>query len=78
MPTYKIAKALTTLALELLQPPGRLTFKRMKETMRGLADASSDKSFDRYTKVLQEVFDGVSRPALEVDRENRELRLSPR
>ena len=74
-PTYKVPRTLTTLALELFEPPCRLSFDRVKETMRGLADASSEKSFERYMKALHEVFDGVSWPALEVDREAQELRL---
>ena len=75
-PTYRIARTLATLALELLAPPCRVSFARARRLISELADASSEKTFDRYTKALGEVFDGVSRPALEVDHERCELRLA--
>src|SRR5215475_7636231 len=75
-PTYRIARALATLAVELLEPPFRLSFAEVRATISALADASSDKTFSRYTKVLREVFDGVRRPELEIDCEQGELRLT--
>ena len=74
-PTYKIARTLATLAVDLLEPPFRLSFAEARETISALADASSDKTFSRYTKALGEVFDGVKRPELEIDCEKGELRL---
>lgn len=43
--------------------------------MSTLANASSERTFARYVKALRQVFDGISRPALGVDWERRELRL---
>jgi hypothetical protein len=77
-PTYRIARTLATLAAELMNPPRRMSFERARELMNGLANASSDKTFSRYTKALREVFDGVQQPILEVDSERRELRLAGR
>jgi hypothetical protein len=75
-PTYKIARTLATLAVDLLEPPFRLSFEEVRETISDLADASSEKTFSRYTKALGEVFDGVKRPELEIDCEKGELRLA--
>jgi len=75
-PTYKIARTLATLAVDLLEPPFRLSFAEARATISALADASSDKTFSRYTKALREVFDGIKRPELEIDCERGELRLT--
>lgn len=77
-PTYRIAKAVATLALDLATPPCRVSFARARETIESLAAATSERSFARYVRALQEVFDGAARPALEIDRESSELRLVAR
>lgn len=74
-PTYRVAKALAAVAIDLATRPAGVRFSEARARIEAVSGATSGRSFRRYLRALEDLFDGRDFPKLVIDSARETMKL---